>query len=116
MGNSGSIELIVKAGGVEKWDPDKARIKKWQKKLWNYIKDVTSKTYSKPVIYLAYGTNNEYRPTSQVLEEVIPTDRVFKSDGGHNWRSWLPLWSDFLDVAPFPREINEKGRPEQTTL
>ena len=89
MGNSGSIELILKAGDVEKWDPDKARIKKWQKKLWNCIKDVTSKTYPKHVIYLAYGTNDEC---------------------GHNWRSWLPLWSNFLDVAPFPREITESPR------
>ncbi len=102
MGNSGSIEMIVKSGGVSKWDPDSARIKKWQKELWNYIKEVTSSSDSKPVIYLAYGTDDAYGPTSRVLAEVIPRERVFKSKGGHNWRAWTPLWKDFIDNSPLP--------------
>ncbi|MDT8317180.1 MAG: alpha/beta hydrolase [bacterium] len=103
MGNSGSIEMIVKSGGVRNWDPETARIKTWQKELWNYIKEVTSRSDSKPQIYLAYGTDDEYGPTSEVLEEVIPQGRVFKSKGGHNWRDWTPLWKEFLDNSPLPR-------------
>lgn len=113
MGNSGSIEMIVKSGGVSQWNPDTARIKQWQKELWNYIKEVTSGSDTKPVIYLAYGTNDNYGPTSGVLEEVIPPERVLKSKGGHNWRSWAPLWSDFLDVAPFPRKIIKRAVPSR---
>ena len=102
MGNSGSIEMIVKSGGLSKWDPDTARIKKWQKDLWNYIKEVTAKSDAKPLIYLAYGTDDGYVPTSKVLEEVIPAERIFNSKGGHNWRAWTPLWKDFIDKSPLP--------------
>lgn len=103
MGNSGSIELIVKSGGISSWEPDTARIKKWQKELWNYIKEVTARSDEKPLIYLAYGTDDEYGPTSKVLEEVVPPERVFKSKGGHNWHAWIALWKDFIDNSPLPQ-------------
>ena len=103
MGNSGSIEMIVKSGGIKRWDPNTAPIKGWQRELWNYIKELGSGGDSRPLIYLAYGINDQYGPTSRVLEEIVAPERLFKSKGGHNWSAWAPLWSDFLERAPLPR-------------
>jgi len=104
LGNSGVVQLIRKSGGLKSWDPGSARIEKWQKDLFKFIKRFAEPDEAMPLLYLAYGKNDSYRPASLLIEEIIPQERVFRREGVHNWKTWRPLWVEFLENSPLPKK------------
>lgn len=101
LGNSGVVQRIKKSGGLKTWDPGSASIEKWQKDLFTYIRKFSDPKGKMPLLYLAYGTDDGYRPASLLLEEILPEERVFKREGRHNWKTWQPLWVKFIEKGPF---------------
>lgn len=102
--NSGVMKLIGKSGGLMAWDPAKAGIEQWQKDLFSFIKRFAEPDREMPLLYLAYGENDRYRRASQLIETILPKERVFKGNGNHTWKTWRPLWLAFLENSPLPRE------------
>ena len=33
----------------------------------------------------------------------LPPERVFTAQGGHDWRTWRRLWTEWLARGPLPR-------------
>ncbi|MDH3976540.1 MAG: alpha/beta hydrolase [Deltaproteobacteria bacterium] len=103
LGNSGVVQRIKKSGGLMAWDPQKARIEKWQKDLFTFIKRFSEPDREIPLVYLAYGTKDGYRPASLLIEKILPENRVFRRNGGHTWKTWQPLWVEFLENGPLSK-------------
>ena len=54
-----------------------------------------------PPLYLGFGLADRFASNHQLLAEALPQDRVFTTEGGHQWAPWRRLWARFLDRAPW---------------
>jgi pimeloyl-ACP methyl ester carboxylesterase len=106
MGPAGVIEDIARAGGLRAWDPDSPRSARgdpdYQLSLWRWLKDHTAagaETPGSPIIHLAYGTQDRFAAAHELLAAMLPSTRVHRLRGGHNWATWARLWNELL-VAP----------------
>jgi hypothetical protein len=53
-----------------------------------------------PELYLGYGSDDRLARTGTLLADALPKERVFIRPGGHDWRTWRRLFSEFLDHGP----------------
>ncbi len=76
--------------------------------LWRWLKGYSSEGSNLPMAYIGFGASDRFVKPNTLLAEVLPKDHGFTTPGGHDWQTWLSLWSRFLNVAPLPRY--EKGQ------
>jgi pimeloyl-ACP methyl ester carboxylesterase len=88
LGRRRTIETVMRAGGLEKWQPpvDLA----WDERLWAWMKSTDTP------IYLAYGTEDFGARAHVVLAAALPKDRVLTAPGEHAWTTWTPLFDRLL--------------------
>ena len=97
---------IHKAGGLRSWKapegppPDD----EVDRKLWPWLQQYADvKPAEKlPPLYLGYGLADRFASNHRLLAEALPEDRVFTTEGGHDWPQWSRLWRRVLDVLPLP--------------
>ncbi len=77
--------------------------------LWRWLKRYTQRPSDMPLAYIGFGTSDRFVKPNSLLAAALPPERSFTIPGGHDWETWLKLWSSFLDVAPLPRL--EKHQP-----
>ncbi|HEU0105846.1 MAG TPA: hypothetical protein VFT38_06715, partial [Vicinamibacteria bacterium] len=41
----------------------------------------------------------------RLLASALPADRVLVAPGGHDWKAWDRLWTEFLAHGAFPGTI-----------
>lgn len=97
LGTRPFLEEIETAGGVQRWDPgsDKAN-DDWQRMLWRWMKAAVADQPDKK-IYLGYGTGDPYKSGHHLLATLLPPDRVYAIDGGHDYQTFKTLWKMFLE-------------------
>jgi pimeloyl-ACP methyl ester carboxylesterase len=93
----GTIAEIVRAGGLEQWQTPVAAPQDEERLLLSWIKNAPFSAPSFPRVYLGYGRQDRYAPSSAVLAQRLPSDRVYAIEGGHDWPTWRALWSLLLD-------------------
>jgi pimeloyl-ACP methyl ester carboxylesterase len=97
LGHRRVIARIKRAGGLRKWIPPVGKTS-WTVDLWRWIRGYATGEH-RPIIYLAYGTDDVWAPAHRILGEVVPPDHIFTRPGGHAWKVWSPLWTKLLDAA-----------------
>jgi len=70
------------------FESDSVHKDNWQKQLWAWIKNISSKPDSRPTIYLTYGTNDRLGQGQKLLHTLLPSDRVVTIAGAHDWPEW----------------------------
>jgi len=100
LGDEEVIEEITKAGGPSAWKPKEPIAEEdYQRDLWRWLQGVLAK--DDPRVYLGAGTTDRLAPAHRLLASVLPPERFFNAEGGHDWPTWSKLWVSFLDRSDF---------------
>ncbi len=98
---------VAAAGGLGNWQITAATPDDPDRYLWQWLKgyvELPSGGPDRPPLYLGYGTSDRFASSNELVARVLPAERVFTTNGGHDWGPWRRLWNAFLDRAPLPRQ------------
>ena len=102
---------IANAGGLARWTgplgdpPGRDPRAPNETQLWQWLRGYVSTTATfgaRPPIYLGYGTDDRFAFSHALLAAALPKDRVFTTEGGHDWPEWTRLWRRMLPTLPLP--------------
>jgi pimeloyl-ACP methyl ester carboxylesterase len=101
LGDDDVANDVKAAGGLDKWTaPAPATLTEdnYQRQVWGYLQRTVGKKEPGPDVYLAYGNkDNRVGHNAAILAASMPADRLFTTDGGHDWGPWRNLLDQFLD-------------------
>jgi pimeloyl-ACP methyl ester carboxylesterase len=102
---------IANAGGLVRWtgplgaapgsDPRRPN----ENQLWQWLRGYAGHTATfgvRPPLYLGYGTDDRFAFSHRLLAAALPQERVFTTEGGHDWPEWMRLWRRMLPTLPLP--------------
>lgn len=96
LGSQSILAEIEAAGGVRQWDPGPYIAEEdWQRMLWHWMKTAIADHPDK-IVYLGYGTDDFYKSGPRLLAALLPPDRIYAIDGGHDYPTFKALWKIFL--------------------
>ena len=61
-------------------------------------------------VYLGYGSDDRFAAAHKLLAGVLPAGRSESVPGGHVWRPWRTLWSNWLDRGLLPTDCTGTTR------
>jgi pimeloyl-ACP methyl ester carboxylesterase len=97
LGSQFFLEEMESAGGVRKWDPGPYKTEDdWQRMLWHWMKTTIADNPDK-IVYLGYGTEDPFKSSPQLLAALLPPNRVYTIEGGHDYQTAKALWKIFLN-------------------
>jgi len=100
LGESRIHQEIVRAGGLEAWDPGQWTAEDYERTLWAWLRDHGAA--ADPVISIGYGRSDSFASSNRLLAAVLPEERVTSAPGGHEWAPWLQTWETLLGRRPLP--------------
>jgi pimeloyl-ACP methyl ester carboxylesterase len=93
LGNRMLLTEIAAASGLKGWEPGELAQADAERRIWRYLKvRVDSR-----LLYLGYGQDDRFAAAHGLLAQRLPADAVDVIGGGHDWRTWIKLWENFLD-------------------
>ncbi len=101
LGVQGTIEEIVRAGGIDRWEPGAIAPQDDERLLLVWLKAYRSENPALPQIHLGYGTGDRFFAASAMLGNRLPPGRIVTIAGGHDWKTWGALWEMLLDRGVF---------------
>lgn len=97
---------IQQQGGLKYWQAGNIPDDDYDRKLWLWLQRYCLPyNWTRPLIYIGYGTEDRFIGSSRLLEQILPPEQALTVPGGHDWLAWQKLWLKFLDVAPLPRKL-----------
>jgi pimeloyl-ACP methyl ester carboxylesterase len=93
LGNRMLINEIAATSGLAAWDPGELAESDAERRIWRYVK--TRGDLRK--LFLGYGREDRFSAAHDLLATALPSGWVNVVPGGHEWRTWLQLWENFLD-------------------
>ena len=100
LGTRGLIAEIAAAGGLRHW-PGVQQAPTYEQSLLTALGQCQTDEESWPKLLLGYGVQDRFAAAHRLLAELLPEDRVFTAEGGHDWETWTGLWHRMLGCAPF---------------
>ncbi len=97
LGEAPVLDEIERAGGLAKWEPPEGRTD-FQREAWRALKTFTDGAPGRPQLYLGFGEDDRFHRGHRLLAAALPPDKVFRTDGGHDWPPWQRLWGTLLDA------------------
>lgn len=97
-GSRPSVNVVQRAGGVDRWQPSAADLRDPELRVWQWLK---SPPQDLPV-FIGHGRDDRFADRIQQVADRFPADARHTVAGGHDWPAWLPLWQQFLDAGYFP--------------
>lgn len=97
------FEQIKRDGGLTRWHapaPRPIRERDYEWELWRWLKARVTHDEPGPELYLGYGSEDGLARAGSLLAAALPREHVFVRPGGHKWRTWRQLFSEFLDRGP----------------
>jgi pimeloyl-ACP methyl ester carboxylesterase len=111
LGERGLSTDIANAGGIAHWtgplgappgsDPRTPN----ETQLWQWLRGYVGTTATfgaRPPLYLGYAFDGRFAFSHRLLAAALPADRVFTTEGGHDWPEWTRLWRRLLPTLPLP--------------
>lgn len=71
--------------------------------LWHWLKGYALSTADMPKLLIGFGDNDRFAQPNGLLADVLPKARGLIVPGGHDWKTWHQLWTQFLDTSSFQR-------------
>lgn len=110
LGSTAGSEAVAAQGGLAQWrapigalDPgDIDRV------VWRWLQPYAMgpKPASRPDLFLGFGLDDRFGFSHKLLAAALPADRVFATEGGHDYPPWLRSWNRMLDAMPLPRDAS----------
>jgi pimeloyl-ACP methyl ester carboxylesterase len=94
LGNRMLLTEITAASGLEGWEPGELAQADAERRIWRHLKV----RVDSPPLYLGYGQDDRFAAAHGLLAQRLPADAVDVIGGGHDWRTWIKLWENFLDA------------------
>lgn len=107
LGEPALAAEVADAGGLLRWTApirptDDARLKR-ETDLWTGLQGYASPSGSALApLWLGYGKADRFAASNGLLGAVLPAERVFTTEGGHEWAPWRRLWQTMLPTLPLP--------------
>jgi pimeloyl-ACP methyl ester carboxylesterase len=101
LGTRGLIAEIVRAGGLDQWCPGSIEAGDEERRLAAWLKNWRVDDTHFPLIHLGYGMSDRFAPASRLISQRLAPQQVITEPGGHDWPTWLALWSRMLDQVMF---------------
>lgn len=96
-GSRPSVNVIERAGGVERWRPSAADLRDPELRVWHWLQSPPAEL----PVFIGHGREDRFAGRIQQVADRFPADARHTTDGGHDWAAWLPLWHTFLDQGYF---------------
>jgi pimeloyl-ACP methyl ester carboxylesterase len=93
LGNRMLTREIAAAPGLLAWEPKGLAEADDERRIWRYIK----RRPESRLLYLGFGQDDRFSAAHRLLAGALPADSVDVVAGGHEWRTWITLWENFLD-------------------
>ncbi len=98
LGDAEIIGEIAEAGGVRNWSPGPYDPSEdWERLLWDWLKTDAGNPDASVPLYLGYGKEDRFVEAHRLLAAILPPERVYAVDGGHDPETMRRLWLRFLD-------------------
>lgn len=92
---------VAQAGGLKQWQPElPLKETDYQRDLLLWLKGYGDPAQARPPLFIGYGTRDRLEPFPDLLDSVLPAERLLTADGGHDWPPWKAMWAEALDRAP----------------
>lgn len=110
LGSRAASEEIAAQGGLAPWraptgalDPGDIDTIVWR---WLQPYAARPRPASRPDLWLGYGVDDRFAFSHKLLAAALPADRVFATEGGHDYPPWLRAWTRMLDTMPLARDAS----------
>jgi pimeloyl-ACP methyl ester carboxylesterase len=90
LGPDSLVRDIQAAGGPARWTP--TDLSDPFQLVWKWLQQYRQPGAPMPPMTLGFGSKESLAPGHRLLAQLLPADRVFEVEGGHNWVSWRQLW------------------------
>lgn len=104
MGEKELAAEVQNQGGLKTWSS--AYKDGMDLDLWRWLKSYSSEPITKPQTYLGFGNNDRFAQANGLFADVLPKERSQIIPGGHDWKTWLKLWTNFLDSSPLSSPLS----------
>jgi pimeloyl-ACP methyl ester carboxylesterase len=92
---------VAQAGGLKPWQPAlPLKADDYQRDLLLWLKGYGDPAQARPPLFIGYGTRDRLEPFPELLDSVLPSERLLSAPGGHDWPPWTAMWADALERAP----------------
>jgi pimeloyl-ACP methyl ester carboxylesterase len=115
LGNDALLREINAAGGLSAWQPGNVPPGDYERDVWRYLKERAASPNTAPAVFLGAGDTDKLRVGHRILAAALTKERVFRTEGGHDWGPWATLWGDFLDRSDFRDRCAVMGEPRPAT-
>jgi len=100
LGSRPAVNEVIRAGGFAQWQPQPAALTDHERKLLVWLQGVLAEPATSPPIYVAYGEQDRFASSIEVLTSALPAHRVVRQPGEHDWPTWISLWHALLERDP----------------
>ncbi|HMK84739.1 MAG TPA: alpha/beta hydrolase-fold protein [Steroidobacteraceae bacterium] len=94
LGNRLLIAEIAAAPSPAAWAAGPLAELDEERRIWRFIQ--TLRREERP-LYLGYGRNDRFAAAQKLMAVALAAGSARAMPGGHDWRTWVLLFRDFLD-------------------
>lgn len=98
LGDDDLIDELHGSANLETWaesaDPSRDR---FETELWQQLIERDHDKQSLPLIYLAWGEDDDFAPACRLLATRLPEGRSLIVPGGHDWTAWQEAFETMLE-------------------
>jgi len=95
---------IERARGIEGWRPAEPDNEDEDRRIWQFIRTLRTGPLT---VHIGLGREDRFGRRQQLLAAALTPSSVDLVPGGHDWPTWLRLWSRFLAAQLAPRAAPE---------
>ena len=102
LGDDAIHREIRNAGGLAAWQPgppEPVGPDTFQRELWRSLKSWSQRPQRTQSVWLAYGADEPFRHSIEMMAPLLPPDHVIVLPGKHNWVLWTSALGPLLDRA-----------------
>lgn len=104
LGEAEVIREVQEAGGLAGWKaPEPLDPRDFQRQMWVWLGRYKGGKEGRVPLYLGYGTQDSFALPNGALAKELPAERVFRVEGGHDWKAWRALWEQFVQTGALSR-------------
>lgn len=82
------------AGGPGRWKPAIPPEGDLEREAWLWLAGAAD---GRPPVHCYFASGDRFASGQRRMAQTLSPDRVREMPGGHDWRAWRALWSQFLD-------------------
>ncbi|MEZ5701600.1 MAG: alpha/beta fold hydrolase [Burkholderiaceae bacterium] len=87
----------VRQSGLAQWHPVAPDAIGAQ--AWRLAQAYANGAPGLPQGHVGYGQGDRFAQANAMFASALPAHHRYVVEGGHDWRTWLALWTAFLDDA-----------------